>query len=41
VRHLKRLWLETPLIEDRPKWFQNRVGLHWGAKRTISNLQVG
>jgi hypothetical protein len=40
VRHLKRLWLETPLIPDKPKWFQNRVGLHWGQKRTISRLDA-
>jgi hypothetical protein len=40
VRHLKRLWLETPLIADRPKWFENRVGLHWGEKRTISRLDA-
>jgi hypothetical protein len=40
VRHLKRLWLETPLITDRPKWFQNRVGLHWGDKPTISRLDA-
>jgi hypothetical protein len=40
VRHLKRLWLETPLIPSKPKWFQNRVGLHWGQKRTISRLDA-
>jgi hypothetical protein len=40
VRHLKRLWLETPLITDRPVWFQNRVGLHWGARPTISRLDA-
>jgi hypothetical protein len=40
VRHLKRLWLETTLIPDKPKWFQNRVGLHWGQKRTISRLDA-
>jgi len=38
VRHLKRLWLETPLISDRPRWFENRVHLHWGQKPTISRL---
>jgi hypothetical protein len=40
VRHLKRLWLETTLIPDKPKWFQNRVGLHWGQKRTISRFDA-
>lgn len=40
VRHLKRLWLETTLIPDKPKWFQNRVGLRWGQKRTISRLDA-
>lgn len=41
VRHLKRLWLETPLIEDRPRWFRNNVGLHWGQKPTVSRLDAG
>ncbi len=40
VRHLKRLWLETPLIADRPKWFQNRVGLHWGMTKTVSQFNA-
>lgn len=38
VRHLKRLWLETPLIPSKPKWFQNRV--HWNQKPAISRLDA-
>ncbi|HVY88585.1 MAG TPA: TauD/TfdA family dioxygenase [Hyphomonadaceae bacterium] len=40
IRHLKRLWLETTLIPSKPKWFQNRVGLHWGQKPSISRLDA-
>ncbi len=38
VRHLKRLWLETRVLEDRPPHFENRAGAHWGAKATVSRL---
>ncbi|HEV7689249.1 MAG TPA: TauD/TfdA family dioxygenase [Hyphomonadaceae bacterium] len=38
VRHLKRLWLETPLIPDKPKWFQQRV--HWNEKPSVSRLDA-
>jgi hypothetical protein len=38
VRHLKRLWLETELLEDRPAYFQNNISSHWNAKRTRSRL---
>ena len=40
VRHLKRLWLETSLIADKPTWFRNRVGEHWGRTRTVSRLDT-
>ena len=36
----KRMWLETSLIADRPKWFQNRVGLHWGQNKTVSRFNA-
>jgi hypothetical protein len=39
VRHLKRLWLETYLLAERPPYFQNRS--HWEAKRSASRLRVG
>lgn len=40
VRHLKRLWLETELLEDRPPYFQNRGHNHWAKKRTVSEVVV-
>ena len=40
VRHLKRLWLETEVLTDRPPQFANRGRSHWGAKRTISRLDA-
>ena len=36
-RHLKRLWLETARLEDRPERFRN-FSTHWAAKRTRSEL---
>lgn len=38
VRHLKRLWLETEVLQDRPAFFQNRMGSHWAQKLTVSRL---
>jgi hypothetical protein len=37
VRHLKRLWLETPALRDRPPQFANPRA-HWAEKRVISRL---
>ena len=39
VRHLKRLWLETNVLTDRPPYFTNRS--HWEANRSASHLRVG
>jgi hypothetical protein len=39
VRHLKRLWLETTVLNSRPKYFANHR-THWSAKRTASRIQV-
>jgi hypothetical protein len=39
VRHLKRLWLETEVLTDRPPHFASHRD-HWGQKRTISRLDV-
>ncbi len=41
VRHLKRLWLSTATLEDRPPYFQANLSSHWGQKRSVSNLAVG
>jgi hypothetical protein len=40
VRHLKRLWLETSVLTDRPEYFRNDHAPHWGAARTVSRLSV-
>jgi hypothetical protein len=40
VRHLKRLWLETEALEDRPAYFRNNVSGHWSKKRVISRLDA-
>ena len=40
VRHLKRLWLETSVLEDRPPHFANAAGSHWNDKRSASRMQV-
>ena len=38
VRHLKRLWLETEVLRDRPSHFQNNTRSHWEQRRSISRL---
>ena len=40
VRHLKRLWLETRVLEERPPHFRMNVGNHWGRNKTVSRLRV-
>lgn len=40
IRHLKRLWLETSVLEDRPAHFAKSVGSHWNEKRSASRMQV-
>ena len=40
VRHLKRLWLETDALTERPAMFANRLGSHWGDKRVISRMDA-
>ncbi len=41
VRHLKRLWLETRVLEQRPRHFQNDSATqHWGRHKTVSRLRV-
>lgn len=41
IRHLKRLWLETEVLVDRPPWFVNNPVAHWGERRSASRLRVG
>lgn len=40
VRHLKRLWLETSVLTDRPPWFRNAADSHWAERRSASRLTV-
>jgi alpha-ketoglutarate-dependent taurine dioxygenase len=40
VRHLKRLWLETEVLADRPSIFTNRMGSHWAKKASISRMDA-
>jgi hypothetical protein len=40
VRHLKRLWLETEVLAERPAGFANRLGSHWARKASISRLDA-
>jgi len=38
VRHLKRLWLESPMLASRPEHFANGTFRHWESKRSVSTL---
>lgn len=38
VRHLKRLWLETDVLRDRPPHFANNSRSHWEQQRSVSRL---
>jgi len=40
VRHLKRLWLETDYLTDRPEHFANRMGTHWSNRISVSRLDA-
>jgi hypothetical protein len=40
IRHLKRLWLETDVLADRPEQFRNRMGSHWAQKASISRMDA-
>ena len=40
VRHLKRLWLETTVLADRPPYFARNVSSHWDDNRSVSRLRV-
>lgn len=37
-RHLKRLWLATRYLKERPAHFQNAALGHWGRTRTVSHI---
>jgi alpha-ketoglutarate-dependent taurine dioxygenase len=37
-RHLKRLWLSTRYLTDRPPTFGKAVQPHWESNRSVSRL---
>ena len=39
VRHLKRLWLETRVLEQRPEYFNNTFS-EWEKNRSVSRMTV-
>jgi hypothetical protein len=39
IRHLKRLWLETEVLDSRPPYFEHRRS-HWSEKRSASRMKV-
>jgi hypothetical protein len=41
IRHLKRLWLETEVLAERPPQFVNRMGSHWARTLTVSRMDAG
>jgi hypothetical protein len=40
VRHLKRLWLETGALENRPPYFARNVSSHWNERLSASRMRV-
>ena len=40
-RHLKRLWLATHYLKDRPAHFRRNVDHHWAKNRSVSRIAVG
>jgi TfdA family taurine catabolism dioxygenase TauD len=38
VRHLKRLWLETTVLKQRPRYFARKDRDHWLTNKSISRL---
>jgi hypothetical protein len=39
-RHLKRLWLATRYLNDRPDRFRRRVQDHWGKNVSVSKIEA-
>lgn len=40
IRHLKRLWLATDYLEDRPTYFQHNLSSHWEKSRSVSRIEI-
>ncbi len=41
VRHLKRLWLATDVLQDRPAHFQRNLSSDWEKARSVSRIEIG
>lgn len=41
IRHLKRLWLATDYLDDRPSYFRQNLSSHWEDSRSVSRLEIG
>ena len=39
-RHLKRLWLSTRYLTDRPPNYAKEAHAHWGRNRSVSRLHA-
>jgi hypothetical protein len=39
-RHLKRLWLATNYLKDRPQHFRRNVDSHWIKNRSVSRIEA-
>ena len=40
VRHLKRLWLATETLDERPPYFQRNLSSHWEDARSVSRIEI-
>ena len=41
VRHLKRLWLATDVLTDRPPYFEQNLSSDWEKARSVSRIEIG
>jgi hypothetical protein len=39
-RHLKRLWLSTRTLKDRPEYFRRREHSHWADNISVSKIKA-
>jgi hypothetical protein len=40
IRHLKRLWLATDYLKDRPAYFQRNLSNHWEQAKSVSRMEI-
>jgi hypothetical protein len=40
IRHLKRLWLATDALADRPPYFQRNLSSDWEKARSVSRIEI-